>query len=82
MYQIMQMTEQVEEKVIRHKMKTDDQHEQKERLDMDKALMVRCKEIAVKKVLEILFGQMVLIIGLEIMEQAVQVIMMSQLNFG
>ena len=57
MYQITQMTEQVEEKVIRHKMKTDDQHEQKERLDMDKALMVQYKEIANLKELEILFGQ-------------------------
>ena len=53
------MTEQVEEKVIRHKMKTDDLHEQKERLDMDKVLMVQYKEIAVKKELEISFGQMV-----------------------
>ena len=45
MYQITEMTEQVEEKVTKQMIQTEYQHVQKEKLDMDKALTAPQKEI-------------------------------------
>ena len=55
MYQITEMTEQVEEKVTKQMIQTEYQHVQKEKLDMDKALTAPQKEI-LKMVQEISFG--------------------------
>jgi hypothetical protein len=57
MLQVHEMMEQVEEKVIKQLIQTDFLLEQKERLDMDKALTVQQNVIVEMKELEISFGQ-------------------------